>query len=602
MRSVGILLLFLAASLGWACGSAVADDVASVPIVRDADLPVVGTAAPIRTANLTHVLVGKVLGRYRVDGRREVLDDAALLRLFQSRAGQARPSEHAVWITADKNYAWAKIYGVLEIAAKAGLYRVGVRVLHEQGGAYGFPLFLPLPTRPTGVGAMQASRMPLRIEELIQPEFAARHVGSAEGDLGDQPGVGRGGLPGFRGIEERLDQVPDSNPKWLFQIARTAVGKFGDLVAEIAIDHQCSLQYALTTMDMLYRAGCVGVRIRSGQLFIKDKQGNEILNLTPGDTYTKVSIARRPRAPDFPIPPRELEELEIPRIAPRRQPWPLEGANHAGGLYADLLELPVDGEAAPTRFNDPRKPWPNSLKETDIPAHRVGESAAWIRKWSQELAPQMLAALRGGTKVSPFIVVRKRGPQALTELLAPAQRIFADATEVRLATLRVDVYLVNGIVPVGKAEATLNLIGDQLNLVSAVWTNENLPPSATLPPEPVDDFASGLPGAVRFWLENAFGSARRLGAAALPLAPTDTVLRGLPAAYHAQARPGLDARGRSTQALATAIQSRSFDRLLLVARDGSAAVLRGPEVVGVLIFGFESEEQELRVHSLTPRR
>ena len=75
----------------------------------------------------------------------------------------------------------------------------------------------------------------------------------------------------------------------------------------------------------------------------------------------------------------------------------------------------------------------------------------------------------------------------------------------------------------------------------------------------------------------------------------------MPMTKTASATTSLGARGPDMAELARWLQVTDYDRLLLVPRAGTAAVVADGRVAGILTYGFESEEKELRLNAINGR-
>lgn len=581
-------LLLLACALG-------ADPASSAPDrqVSDSELPVAATCGALQGSNLTHVMVLEdsqgVRSQYLVAGQQGVYNEARLLELFKQRAGTQRPSPHAVWITASAESSWAEVFKIMQLASGGGLYRIGMRVRHpEDGRVYGMPFFIPAAVDETNVDR-SVNRLPLKVEQVLQPNLNADE--SKEIPL-DPTAVGRGGS-GFEGGTGKVRDFKDSSLERVYSAARVAIDNFGEVVVELWIDAQVRVGYAVKLVDYLYRAGAAGVRLKGGRL---QRRFN-------APSFTRVRVVRQPRDRDVMIPDVGLKDPAIPTPKPRAGVWPIHGANQPGALTARMLELPVRNENTPRDVNSPHKRWANYLRKGTVPDAQHREAGAWIRKWSLETGRQLLAGLRGQQEAAGgAMVVRFAKGSRFREVWQRARQTFPDAVEVLPATLQFDVYLIDRVAARGKATLTMNLVGDRLGYVFANWSNEKIDAQVALPPEPVDLFAAGVPGAIRVWMEKAFADARRGGGQAFPLTPAQIVYKGLPAAAHGQVAGALQGRAQKFAQLGQALQQIRYDRLLMVPKEGSAAVIGGGQVLGVLRFEIESEEKELRIGYLTPLR
>jgi hypothetical protein len=224
-----------------------------------------------------------------------------------------------------------------------------------------------------------------------------------------------------------------------------------------------------------------------------------------------------------------------------------------------------------------------------------------VTGWSANLGKELTRALARVWTLPPLFVKRMREPQSLARHVNPTIDLFPGAQKVVPSTLRLDVFLVRGVNIVGKVETTVNIAGSAVSFIWARWVTEQFPSDITLPPVQADPFAAGVPGHVRVWMEAAFDSVYRQGAAGLLRAPEGEVLAQLPLVAHPGAQKLLASREGDLALLARWLAATDYDRLLLIPRSGSAAVHAEGRVAGILQFGLESEEGELRLTSLTGR-
>lgn len=552
-RTPSILASWLSLLLfGLAAGAAAADE--RVPFIGNASLPVAGTGAPMARENVTHVLVGE-LGYYRVaDMRDRVITRTQLRELLKARAGTARPSPHEVWITAHKDAIWARVRVVRHLCQEVGLYRVGLRIRHEtEPQILGFPLFLPAGDNAVRPG--RASRLPLRLEA------------KAEG--------------------------PSSDPRILYQAVKTARERYKqDVVAEIRIHNNVRVQTVLTSLDMLYRGGCAGVAIKS------------LRNVptTAVAPHVDVRIVRHPRARDVILPEKPLKPVEVPPLAARTAPWPIDGANQPGALAMELLELPVRGEARPRVVEDVSKPLPFYLREGSVPAQEVALAERRLLGFADYLGQEILAGIRRDGRVAQQVVVRQRELRKLSDLMTPVERAFRDAESVRLRSLKVDVLLSRAGRPVGLLELDLLTGPARVAIISMRSLPGDIPADVVLPPEAVDPYAAATPGRLRVWIEGQLAAIRERGVAAVVLAPEADVLAGCPASRQAGIRQELAPRRGEIQRAARALTGLTFDRAFITVRSATASVRASGQVVGRIDLGLEAEEGELRISRMTPLR
>ncbi|MDJ0976171.1 MAG: hypothetical protein QNJ98_17050 [Planctomycetota bacterium] len=538
--------------LGLAAGPAFGDE--RVPLIGNANLPVAGTGAPMARQNVTHLLVGE-LGYYRVaDMRDRVLTRTQLRELLKQRAGTARPSPHEVWITAHKDAIWARVRVARHLCQEVGLYRVGLRIRHEtEPKILGFPLFLPAGGSTARPG--KASRLPVVLEAKAEE--------------------------------------PSSDVRILYQAAKSARERYKqDVVAEMRIHNNVRVQTVLTALDMLYRGGCIGVSIKS------------LRNVptTAVAPHVGVRIVRHPRARDVILPEKPITAIEVPPVAARTQPWPIDGANQPGALGMELLELPVRGETQPRIVEDVSKPLPFYLRRGGVPPAEQRLAESRLRGWSTYLGQEILAGVRRDGRVAQQVVVRQRELTKLSDLMTPVERAFRDAEAIRVGTMKVDVLLSRGGRPVGLFELELLMGPAQVAFVTMRSLPGEIPPDVVLPPEAVDPYAAATPGRLRVWIEAQMAAIRQRGEAAVTLAPERDVLAGCPAARQAALRQELATRRGEVQRAVRTIRALSFDRAFITVRNAMATVTAKGQVVGRIDLGIEAEEGELRINRMTPLR
>lgn len=545
-----------------------------VPDVSARELPVVGTCAPIDAADVTRLLVGPT-GLCRMDGAPEILDYPSLINALKPRAHTVpgTPSRHSVWITASAAQPFTPVRAVMAACAQAGIFRVGLEVKSEQGTpGLGFPLFLPGAKKPppAGQAAPKGRSFPLLLDR-------------------------------WEGAE--------SNPRRIYALAKKASEEFPPVVAEVSLDVNLSVQHVLTCLDLLYRGGCAGVHVgfRNPVVGRASRMGTGL----PGDAEhdekkvpTHLVARVGERLEDARVLPATEPNLELPPIAPRKEPWSDEGANAPGALDLVLEPLPTGpaGGKTKTPADEPPLPTYAGLRE-GAPTTAVVAANTAISGWTGSLGVLLTKALnlKWEHDLPTRFVTRLRGAERLGAVLTPLATLFPGTQRVIPSTLRIDVYLLKGTTVVGKVETTLHVPGSGVSFVFAKWKKEIVADDVTLTPAVSDPFAAGVPGHLRVWLEAAFSAVYRQGAEGLPLAPVNDVLAQLPAIAHASATTSLAARGPDMNELARWLQVTEYDRLLLVPRAGTAAVHAEGRVAGILTYGLESEEKELRLTGLSGR-
>lgn len=545
-----------------------------VPDVAADDLPVAGTCAPLDTTDVTRVLAGAE-GGFRVDGAPTVLDEAGLTAALKQKAG-GRPglNRHSVWVTMSAAQPFLPLVELRRACMNAGVFRLGLEVRSEDGApGFGFPLFLPgnPPTREAGAPAPKGRRLALELDR-------------------------------WEGAE--------SNPRRLYAAAVKAAQSSAPLpvVAEVSLDANLSVQHVVTCLDMLYRGGVAGVRVkfrsRPSARISRGYEGPDSANARPGaarETIPLHLIARivvspsdkRPLGPTEPV-------LALPPAAPRKAPWSDDGAEQPGAFTLELEDLvaPANGP----REEEDEGPLPSYAgRREGVPTQVVVTADRAVAAWSAKLGRVLGDALNRKWALTEHFVQRLRDVDKLGAAVSPLVEMFPGTTKVVPSTLRLDVYLVRGVSVVGKVETTLHIGGSAMSLVFARWVVEDFPTGLNLPPAAADPFAAGVPGHVRVWLEAAFNTVYRQGAAGLPLAPENEVLAQLPTVAHENSRRSLGARAAEFDVLSKWLQVTEYDRLLVLPRGATAAVHAGGRVAGILSYGIESEDKELRLLSLTGR-
>jgi len=529
---------------------------ARVPAIANTDLPVAGTCAPIRSSDVTHVMIGErtSIRWYRVAGLAEPVELAALLATLKVRAGTARPSRHAVWITASAQHAWIHVMRVRQACFSAGIYRVGLRVRSEATGqVMGFPLFLP--PGKSGTPAGKAGLLQLRINTLGEKNA------KAESDVGHIYAAAK------RAMEQR--------------------GTFGvdQIIGRLWLAPNTPLQYAVRSIDLLYRGGCAGVWLRSGA------------RPPPPLKYKAIPIVEIQGG----MVSRHPQSLAPPPIQPRSQPWGLAGAGRPGWVDLEVVELPtVDGKTPAASKPKPRVRPNYAAQPGGVPADVFRSADAQARIWSQRLGEDLLKGLRGDKAFKDRFVVALRRDEVLPKLVAAARGQFPDATRVIPSTLQFNVFLFNAGTLVGRADVTVSIVGDRLRIVFGSW--RPLDRAMTLAPFVVDPFATGEPAAWRIWFEGVFHDARTRGRSAWPTASSELVTRYFPAVARRGVSGAIAARDPKLDTLAAELAKTPYDRLVLTIPRGTAAVFAADKIVGVLNFGLSSEEGALRLDELKPRR
>jgi hypothetical protein len=547
-RRRAALLLVLAPVLFTAARGARAED--PVPDVPAQRLPVAGTCAPIDEADATFVIAGET-DHFRVRGRPGTLDEAGLARVLAERtpSGQGPPAggRHAVWILAAADLPGRPAWKAVLVARNAGIGRVGLVVRSEAGGGglLGFPLFVP-PPAPQPATPGRARRMVVAVEANAKVPSDARH---------------------------------------LFTAARRATEKFGATVADVTVHGAVRLGETVRCVDMLYRGGCVAVKVSFRGLLGRWKGDPDLRVLLQGRELAGVS---------------EAVTVDVPPAMPRKAPWGDDGAAQPGAFLLALEDLPgeASGEHAPRV--DVLESYAGA--PGGVPPEMTRAADAEILAWSRGLATDLGEATKG-RPVSPGRVIQRFSvdPGNLARLLAPARETFPNAERVQAATLHVAAYLFRGAEAVGKVDVTFHLGLLTPSVIFASWVSEEYPKNLFLAPRLVDPFAAGVPGHLRVRLEGLLADARRGGAAALPLAPEAEVLRLLPAVAHAGVRQQLAARGAQIDALQRWLQATPYDRLVLLAPDATVAVGAEGRITGILRAVLEAEARELKISSLTAR-
>lgn len=566
LRLVPLLLPAALLLSALAAPPAAADE--RVPTIRNAELPVAGTCAPIRSDDVTHVMAGErtTVKWFRVAGLNEPLEYEALIELLKQRAGTQQPSTHAVWITASARHAWVHVIRIRQACLLAGIYRIGVRVRSEATGkVLGFPLFLP--PKVTGTPTGKAGLLRIRINT----------VGQKKADV--VPGV------------EKKVRAP-SDVGYVYAAARRAVERrprfaVDEIVSSLWIATNAPLQYAVSAIDLLYRGGCAGVKLRNGARVPPLKyEAIPKLEIQGG------MVSRHPQT------------LKAPPIEPRTQPWPIVGAGKPGWVDLQVVDLPpAAGAAAPVKKRAAPAVRPNyAAQATGVPPAVMRSVDEGALAWTRQLGADLLAGVKGTKPLKERFVIALRRDEVLPGILATVRRQFPDATRIVPATLQFHAFLFGEGKLRGRADATLAMVGGRLQVVYGHWRPLDPNASITLAPFAVDPFAAGDPAAWRIWFEGVFHDVKQRGRSALPLASAETVTPYFPAVARPSVSNRIAGRGPALEQLAREIARTPYDRVVLTPHKGTAAVYAGNRVVGVLYFGLSAEEHELRLDELTPRR
>ena len=483
-----------------------------VPDVAENELPVAGTCAPLDTSDVTRVLAGSE-GGFRVDGAAQVLDEAGLtLALKQRTAGRSGLNRHSVWVTMAASQPFLPLVELRRACMNAGVFRLGVEVKSEDGApGYGFPLFLPgnPPPREAGAPAPKGRRLALELDRWEGAETNPRRLFAAA-----------------LAAAKRADPVP--------------------VVAEVSLDANLSVQHVVTCLDMLYRGGVAGVRVkfrsRTSARISRGYEGPDSANARPGKAEEKVPLHLIARIVVSTRDKRELGPAEpmvsLPPIAPRKAAWSDEGAEQAGSFTLELEDLApaAGGTQEPAAEEGPLPSYAG--KREGAPTQAVVAADRAVAQWGTQLGRVLGDALNRKWALTEHFVMRLRDVEKLGAMVSPLVEMFPGTTKVVPSTLRLDVYLVKGVTVVGKVETTLHIAGSAMSLVFARWVVEDFPSGLNLPPAVSDPFAAGVPGHVRVWLETTFATVYRQGAAGLPLAPESEVLAQLPTVAHENSRRG----------------------------------------------------------------
>ncbi len=541
--------------LATAAAPAAADE--RVAAVADADLPAVGLCAPLAAEPRTVVRAGTPVDSrwFAVDGVPGVLDAAGLEALLAERAGVApgggRASRHPVWIRVSGRHRWEHVVRVVSACLRTGIYRVGLEVRHPvRPGVFGFPLFLPgdLPGVPVPEG--RAVGLEVRVGTALEGEPGAPSAPSDPGRL----------YAAARRLAERHPQR---------------------VVVSLRVAHNAPVQYALTCLDMLYRGGVAGVKLRIPML-----KGRLDIPVTPWVMVESLMLDPDPLG------------VEVPRQPPRTEPWPDWGANVPGVLLMPTEDLPTAG-GAEAAAGAGRDEWP-AHGGGPVPRGLRQRAALTATNYGSGLATALQAGLRGGPEAVAYLAERLRPLAEFTEAMRPAREAFPDATHAVPNALMVDVLLYRAGRGVAHLEATLELTGDEPDFVFLrVGRGEG---GGVAPAPQEDPSRTGVAGALRVLLEAALADLGTRGSEALALAPAEQVLAWLPPVAHAAVAPALARRPAELEAVVRMVRATPFDQVVVRPVSGSLSVRSGERVVGVLNLGLTTERGELRVAGLGPRR
>lgn len=553
--SLFLAVLLLGAPLGL---GRVARAEERVPLVPPDKLPIAGTCAPIAEGRTVHVLLGnsEALGWYRVAGVARELDQAALEALLLERAGlvpEGGRSETSVWITASADHAFGQVARVLVACQLAGIYRVGLRVRSDAApGVFGFPMYLPLPAPRDAASVGKASLLNVRLQTVAASE----------------PGAGaprdRSGPP--------VEVEGRSNPALVYTAAKRAVARHGAIVASARIAGNANVQDAVTLLDMLYRGGCVGVRLPLRMLSASAR-----IEVMPVVWIESTQLGDV----DNPEPP--------PLVPPRTEPWPIDGANQRDWMRLELVPLPSADAGADEGGTT------SYLAAGRMPAFDRERAAAGLATWADDLSAALASALRGGPGLVPHLSEAIDDPQRAAAWLERLRREADGLQPGLLSTLRVDARLWQGEQPVGAFEALLLVAGAEAQVVEARWLGSEQGRA-----ENIGD--RGIALSLRHLLEGAVLGLREQGAAGVVWAPREEVLRAFPKA----AAPGLEnllrTRERHAAVLVSALQQSTFDRLTVRVGQAGATLLAGEEVGGLLYIDLALEDGNPKVVNATVRR
>ena len=270
-----------------------------------------------------------------------------------------------------------------------------------------------------------------------------------------------------------------------------------------------------------------------------------------------------------------------------------------------MLELPARGDKLqePRRYANPNQVLPNHIRKGRVPEAMQAKVQAFIGNWAGDLSNALTRALRKPGQLEKELVVRLRPDEKRLILIPGELRNLGGANRIRMRTLGLDLLFFLEGQPVGHARARLLLSGRSVFLHSIALVAGALPPAQNVPPEAVDPFAAGVPGAVRVLFESIVLDAKATGRVS-QLAPPAYASALLPPEEAVEAQIGDRTRQADAARFAAQLRNLRFDRLILSPTDATAIAddAGTKKLVGRLTLGIESEEQELRIQSLRARR
>lgn len=524
-----------------------------VPLVPPERLPVAGTCAPIPEGNVTHVLTSppETPGWwFRVAGLADELDENRLGEVLGSRVGAVAAgarTEHAVWITSARDHKWAHVVKVLIACDRAGIYRVGLRVRSDSvrdAHAYGFPLFLPPPRGAAASPGGKAVGLEVRLQTVLDRSRLPE-------------------LPPELPIEAP-EEATRSNPALVYTAARRAVERHGTVVASARLAANASVQDAVTVLDALYRAGCAGVRLPQRAL-----AGDPTLPVFPLVWVNGVALGDG--APPTPPPP----------VAPLDQPWGLYGANRPGWLDLEIVdESQMEREAALTSW----------IAEGRMPPYERERAAATLAEWGQDLGTVLAKEMRGqADRLAAYLAHEASAPEASAALRARLAQEGAGLDAVQPASVAVSLELLHGGNAVGRVEALVQLGATRSGVCWLRWVGPRPVPGAVAAP-------TGIPAALRLFLEGELLALRSAGPAGLTWAPAQEIVASYPSVAREGVERMLASREAEAQRVQQALLGTTFDAVRILPGQGSAALVAGRRVVGVgyLLLAAENESLLLR--------
>jgi hypothetical protein len=302
--------------------------------------------------------------------------------------------------------------------------------------------------------------------------------------------------------------------------------------------------------------------------------------------------------------PLESDPLDVTLtpIRARKQPWPDSGAARPGAHRYTLEPVPSGDRTAPVPTRG--LPLPSYAEDgREVPPAAFAASAEAVQDWAGILGAWLQRVLQPGKTQFPggLLVKRRRQGRGVDQFFAEARQTFPGAELVTVSTVRVRLLLFKGADAVGHVDFTILLSAKELGLVFGSWVAGEYPPGARLPPRATDPYAARVPGHLRVWLEGVLAKARLHGKSELPLATEADVLAQLPAVAHPGVRAAIAGRDAHLQNLVGWLRATPFDRVVVATAEGSAAVLHGGRVAGVLRYALEAENGELRLSSMKAR-